>query len=345
MLWISSQNWQNRKDTSIMLQVLNKLLLPASISGDAQTMHEAMLTIVAGPLTTALMRIKGLGKDVNEMLDVLKPGLSQPRPDMTVSEVEALASSGWPRVVRDMVAQLVSWVSQVGMSSAPPQYSHRAFHMAVKLAGPTQIAHALIEEVAQQTSLGLGPTALEVAEAFCSAPRTQRILSQTLQALTSDAKKMLHTEPGKFEAAVRLHRLIEQRTNGAQTLPLQSTLEAAAAVAALPPLDIAAASDQSIVQDAMNLASATTAATAEFPMSIDAAAAEIVAAANADPTSAVASANDLQLGLTDNFFGGTQAIDFSLDTLQAPAMTFGGDDDIFAGLELDPAGDDVDFGF
>lgn len=370
MGWLSSHVWEPQRDTDIVLQILQKLVKPTSISGDAHMMHQVILGIMYKDLKGCLQDIDRRTpnrKDVSALQAALKQYAdSQYERDGTVGEVKEWTGpfSSLEQAVSNLVGQLTSWSSQSELNPIPPNYTHRMIDAAIFRCGPDETLDCLVNEVTSQTAVGFGAPGLEVATSLICAPplcqppsislsvdqsqqqpgSSQMTLSEALKARLSDTKYLLRQEQAKAETLVRLGRLVD-----AHSVMLDIPF------ASVGGLDIPTADLMDVSLDPSDPAAAAAVATA-----LDSAAAEDQAV-NADFAAMDTAGLDLtgqdmgmggdgvgglNIDLPDDLFGG-DGLGLGLDAGMVDTGTGAGgmgDDDIFAGIDLGIMGDD-DFTF
>ncbi|KAJ6164243.1 hypothetical protein N7470_002915 [Penicillium chermesinum] len=164
LTWLGNHIWESETDPTIGLKTLQSLIKPSSISGEAQAIHQTVLSITARPLEERLKDVRTRNQtrsDIKPALDALDPYLSFRRVGSCVrSELEAWSTQ----------KALVLWSTNSEIHMAPSSYSHRQILAGIRLLGSTRVACALIDEVKQQTETGNGDLALDIAASMMCAP-------------------------------------------------------------------------------------------------------------------------------------------------------------------------------
>ncbi|KAF2461655.1 mediator complex, subunit Med5 [Lineolata rhizophorae] len=256
----------SNRDLDILVQIINKLVQPTSISGDAQIMHGTILAIVSSRLDKCMRTLRrrtSNSHEIDTLLQAIKPHLHYERsPYSSIQEIETWTSapgSNMRLAVKNLLQSLVTWSIAPEMAN-PPSYSHRQFFTATNLNGAHKVLGALLEETKTQTETGNGSLAIDVASSLICAPsadnspvaidwlgfpatvhahqqqqghptqlRTRLNLRDALRGAVSgsgDAASLLARDPGMAEALVRLHRRVE-----AQLAPAATAVDPAAAAA------------------------------------------------------------------------------------------------------------------
>ncbi|KAF2085903.1 mediator of RNA polymeras-like protein II transcription subunit 5, partial [Saccharata proteae CBS 121410] len=228
---------QSPQELNITIQLLTRLIRPASISGDAQAIHGTILAIVARRLEKCLQTIQHRESrpEINGLLEIVSRYRDYERtPYSSAAEFEPWMSTPGTSirlVIRNVVQALVMWNSTSGLNPMPPAYTHRQLFLAVQILGTRKVLLALLEELKAQTEAGSGAVALDIiTNLVCSPlpinscmpvewvnssapstmnPRTRLNLREMLKAELDDPANLVATDMALAEAAVRLHRRVE----------------------------------------------------------------------------------------------------------------------------------------
>ncbi|KAI9880988.1 MAG: mediator complex subunit [Pleopsidium flavum] len=258
LTWLTTHLWEAQGDTTILIQVIRTLVMPNSISGEAQAMHSTVLSVVAESLEHALRerrRVEPSRSEIDPIIDILKPHLSFKRNGASYhTELETWTSApgGLIASIRNIFQSLILWATAPEMNMTTPTYTHRQLLAGVKILGARHIIHGLVEEVKLQTEHNSGDLALEIATAMICAPTTAEpnmlpalldvngvpIPAPKARLSLVDALKLElddslgrvgggnhHTmakdfDRGTVETIVRLHRKVEAQLAGApQVMP------------------------------------------------------------------------------------------------------------------------------
>ncbi len=214
------------------MQILDKLVRPASLPGDAQAMHAVVLCIVSSRLEKSLKSIRRRYPSVGNatlLLESLKPHLGYERTAYcTTAEIESWTSASGGKLrhaVKTFVHSLITWTS-----SPAPNYTHRVLFTALAILGARSVLWLIVDEVKSQTgnaslaALDVGvslicapsthnsPTAVDWITSPVSAPippRSRLNLRDALRLELDDAAHLFNTDPLAAETIVRLHRKVE----------------------------------------------------------------------------------------------------------------------------------------
>ncbi|KAG8631736.1 hypothetical protein KVT40_000876 [Elsinoe batatas] len=363
------------KDIDIVLSTLHKLLKPASISGDAHTMHTTILGCLYQTVRACLSELdKRMSnrKDIPQLIAALKPhAASQYSASALRSEErEWVSSAGTLRAAfSDLITQLTTWSNNSDMINIPTKYNHRMVEAVVEKYGADEVLKLIVDDIATQTAIGFGSWALDVATCLVCAPNLYNTLQtqsangsrgssmpmtstlrQALKQRVEDASHLLSLEQGKTETLVRLSRLVDVQSTIID-MPLLNSMQINISTGDLMDgIDASAAADAAVAATALDTVeqAALDAATADFSAAID---------QNLDLTGTggdlnMGDAGDLNLNLGDDLFGG-DSMNFDLDVGPAGGVGDGQnqqqqggqntEDDIFAGIDLGMMDDDFAF--
>lgn len=252
--FLSDYLWIEQKEQKSVIKILQLILLPTSISGEASTMLASVKGIVAKPLEHSLrayQRQDPKNQDIEPLLRTLKDSLPLSRRTGAAEhqELETWAtssSSGLSGSVRHLIQALVQWCIHPEMTAMPTSYTHRQIIATLKIVGASRLLRVILEEVRQQTLAGSGSIAYDVATALICAPNvnnelpaTSGLLDETgnmppllqrpltlrdvLKMEAEDYRKLQKKDAELAENVVRLHRRVEAQ----MVLPPPPMLQAA----------------------------------------------------------------------------------------------------------------------
>lgn len=258
------------QEQKAVLRILQLLLTPTAISTEASTMLTSVLNLVAKPLEHSLrayQRRDPKNVQIEPLLRVLKDSLPLSRRTVGAehNEMESWSSTpggGLTAAIKNTVQSLVHWSLRPDMNVMPTPYTHRQMLAGTKALGAKLMLRIILEEVQVQSSEGNAAVVLDVATALlCApdpahdaqagamqgldeagnvppAPERQASLREALKEAAEGFRKMQKRDPALAEAAVRLHRRVQEQMapSQAQMLPAElaaplddSTVQAAAA--------------------------------------------------------------------------------------------------------------------
>lgn len=300
------------KNSAIVMQILHKLILPSSISGDAKAIHSVILSIVAQNVTRSLRFIKSKEvsiQGIDELLEVLNSYQPHERsPYSTMAELgswKATSGETLKSAFRYTLQALFSW-----SSSILPSYSHKLVLTLVRIIGARRALRLITEELKVQSS-DVSAIALDIATALITAPSTEdspvtttstiskldpvrkRLnLREALRIEASNASSLFASAPLAAETIARLDARVEaQLAFGSVDEVIQAPVHDM-----VQPMDIT--TDESVVVDPENMRQAMDITTIGIDLGVD------------NP------ANEFDLG-------------------QPNAILGSADDDIFAGINLE----------
>lgn len=232
MIWLAHRLWESNGDSDAVLTILQSLVQPTSIGGDASAMLACVLNIVAKPLEQSLrslQRSEPSRQDIAPLSKALAPHLSFYRTGASAhTELEGWTSTPGGGIVvsiTNTMQQLIQWSSTQGLNIMPTSYTHRQMLVAHKMLGATRIVDTIIAKVKEQTLAGSGAVALDVAMAIVcapdssskpfqnfdatgSSPQVRMSLPEALAMAAESALKTQKDDVAKAEAIIRLHRRV-----------------------------------------------------------------------------------------------------------------------------------------
>lgn len=177
LTWLGNHIWESENDPTIPLKTLLSLVKPSSISGEAQAIHQTVLSITARPLEERLKDVRTRHQsrsDIKPILDALDPYLSFRRVGAChrteLDSWAAQAAGGLPGSIRNTFQSLVLWSASSEMNMAPQSYSHRQVLAGIRILGASRVLDALLDELKQQSEAGSGDLALDIAATMVCAP-------------------------------------------------------------------------------------------------------------------------------------------------------------------------------
>ncbi|KAH0556049.1 hypothetical protein GP486_006012, partial [Trichoglossum hirsutum] len=238
--WLTNHLWESRGDVNVLMQILQSLIKPKSISGEAEMMHDTILSIIAKPLEHVLRELRRSApsrQDIDPLLHALQPHLSFKRTAGSHhTELESWTSThggGMLASLRNTFQSLVLWSTTPDINMTPASYTHRQVLVAIKMLGARSVLRTIIDEVKLQNQIqnGSGDLSFDIATAIICAPgATDGLLpadgsilgTYSLQNLSGrlnlrealrleleEASKIYSSDPVKAETIVRLHRRVE----------------------------------------------------------------------------------------------------------------------------------------
>lgn len=228
--------WIDQKEQESIIKILQLILLPSSISGEASTMLSSVKNLIAKPLEHALrtyQRRDPKNQDIEPLLRTLKESipLSRRTGGTDLNELElwtATPPSGLSSAVKLTIQGLVHWSIHPAMNSMPTSYTHRQILAGLKLLGPKRLLHVILEELRQHTAAGSANIIYDVATSLVCAPdavkdapvtdangnmlppiQRQRTLRDLLKVEVEGCRKLQKEDPVLAEHVVRLHRRVE----------------------------------------------------------------------------------------------------------------------------------------
>lgn len=239
--YLSDYLWMDKAQQGSCLKILQLILCPSSISGEASAMLASVKNLVAKPLEYSLRAAQHRdpkNQDVAPLLDALKDNipLSRRTGSAEEGEVESWAgssSTGIVGAVRHTFQGLVQWGMHPGAHVLPAYYCHRQITAGIEVASAKRILHVALNEIRQQSETAAVGVAYDVATALVCAPDgTDRSedassllgsdangqqkqsfqgssLREALKSEAEDCRRIQKNDPTLAEIVVRLHRRVE----------------------------------------------------------------------------------------------------------------------------------------
>ncbi|GFP55187.1 mediator of RNA polymerase II transcription subunit 5 [Trichoderma asperellum] len=252
--FLSDYLWVEQKEQKSIIKILQLILLPTSISGEATTMLASVKGIVAKPLEHSLrayQRQDPKNQDIEPLLRVLKDSLPFSRRTGAAEHQElemwaTSSSSGLSGAAKHLIQGLVQWCVHTDETAMPTSYTHRQVIATLKIVGARRFLRVVLEEIRQQTLAGNGSLVYDVATALVCAPNVSNELPPTsglldeagnmlpilqrpltlrevLKMEAEDYRKLQKKDAELAEIVVRLHRRVEAQ----MVLPPPPMLQAA----------------------------------------------------------------------------------------------------------------------
>jgi len=247
--WLTNCAWEQNRDTDVVLTILQKLIRPSSIQGEALAMHNTVLSIIAQPLDELLRDLRKHDpdrQDIGTLIDKLKDYLHfSCTGDSHISELRVWSTDnggGMLTGIRNSFNMLCFWSSPAGSNSTMPIYSHRQLLAAIQLSGAPRVLRTIVDEVRAQTEIGYDDLSLDVAASMVCASvlsdgRTSLVngtkslfsdsrlsLREALQLELDDAAKIVLLDPSRAEILVRLGRRVDSQLVEAPTMDLHMAI-------------------------------------------------------------------------------------------------------------------------
>ncbi|GAB0138290.1 Unknown protein [Epichloe bromicola] len=232
--------WVEQKEQKAIIKILQLILLPTSISGEASAMLSSVRNLVASPLEHSLrtyQRQDPKNQDIEPLLRALKDSLPVSRRTGGADhcELESWANSsstGIAGALRHTVQGLVQWAMHPGANTMPTSYTHRQVIAVMRVTGAKRTLRLLLDEIRSQSEAGGASIVYDVVGAIVCAPNVtneaaptnqmmdvsgnvptaiQRPLTlrQVLGSAAEQARKLQKQDAMLADIVVRLHRRVE----------------------------------------------------------------------------------------------------------------------------------------
>ncbi|PGH22909.1 hypothetical protein AJ80_02958 [Polytolypa hystricis UAMH7299] len=184
LTWLSNHIWESENDLTTALRILNVLIRPSSISGEAQEIHRTVLFITARSLEEALKHMRSrhpTRQDIKPILDALEPYHSFQRTGAAYhTELESWSihsGGGIIASIRNIFSSLVLWSQNPDLSMTPPSYTHRQLLAGIRILGSVRVLHGLIEEL-KITEPGCMDVGIDVAATVICTPLAESFAAE-----------------------------------------------------------------------------------------------------------------------------------------------------------------------
>jgi mediator of RNA polymerase II transcription subunit 5 len=368
--WLAKHSWEDHNDAAILLQILDKLLKPLSSSPEVQSMHRAIIAMVADPLLESLNVFRGKkpeNKKALELIALLEKGLARSKPLQrnfycNKSQLDTLMSYGarLEQYVTTSIEGLTQWsIDSSEFSVSAPVFGYKQFTTAVQILDGDVLLDSILQHLANIPPPQI-PFAVDVCTAIACAPPSiqsdpqqfSRTFSATtklrnvIQLRAADVQGLLVRPQAEAEVLVQLARQIQAQIAVVQVQP-------AALSMALPE----AASTTQIMQDlGLEMTDDLAVVTAANNVSLDPAAVSDLVALDAHQQQLDLSAQTaqqlsdltgMQAGALDmnhaQIFGDVANLNTTDVPIQQTDLTNAAEEDIFADFDLGDLGDDFNF--
>ncbi|KAG6101858.1 hypothetical protein E4U30_000917 [Claviceps sp. LM220 group G6] len=170
--------WVEQKEQKAIIRVLQLILLPTSISGEASAMLSTVRNLVAAPLDHSLrtyQRQDPKNQNIEPLLMALKDNLplSRRTGGADHSELDSWtisSSTGMAGALRHTVQGLVQWAIHPAANTIAAPYTHRQLMAMTRVAGAKRTLRLLVDEVRTQSEAGSASIVYDVVGAMICAP-------------------------------------------------------------------------------------------------------------------------------------------------------------------------------
>ncbi|KAG5978763.1 hypothetical protein E4U55_005966 [Claviceps digitariae] len=233
--------WVEQKEQKAIIKILQLILLPTSISGEASTMLSSVRNLVASPLEHSLrtyQRQDPKNQEIEPLLRALKDSLPLSRRTGGAGHCELeswtiSSSTGMTGALRHTVQGLVQWAMHPANNTIPTSYTHRQLIAVTRVIGAKRTLRLLVDEIRSQSEAGSASIVYDVVGAMVCAPNVTNeappanttmldasgnvaaaatrplTLRQVLGSLAEQARKLQREDAVLADIVVRLHRRVE----------------------------------------------------------------------------------------------------------------------------------------
>lgn len=175
--WLSHHVWEEHGDVDVVMQILQIVVKPSSISGEAAVVHAVVLSLVGKQLECALRDLRRRNpdrSDVDVVLQNLQPHVTLKRTTASHhGELESWTShspGGLLSSLRNTFQSLVLWSTAPDINMTPANYTHRHVLVAVRLLGARAVIQTILDEMKMQGQSDGGDLDLDIATSLVVAP-------------------------------------------------------------------------------------------------------------------------------------------------------------------------------
>lgn len=226
LTWFAHRLWETNDDSKnidTVLLALQTLFKPPSMSHDSSTIHAAVLSIVAKPLSESLSHVQkqyATRPDIAPLLGVLNPYSQDRQGTNALNELAAWSTTpngGLLSALRQTIQSLIIWSATSNSSAdmSPPSYTHQQLLSTLRLLGAQAVLNLLIDETNDQTSSDIALDIIVImifTSSQTSSVKRQLSLRDVLHTQFSDVEDLSRTDPARASTIVRLYRRVEALT-------------------------------------------------------------------------------------------------------------------------------------
>lgn len=225
--WFSHCLWEiNEESANIdtVIAALQTLVKPPSMSHDSSTIHSAVLSVVAKPLSDNLSHVQrqhASRPDIGPLLAVLNDHTQERYSSAALTELASWATipnGGLLSALQQTLQSLIHWSSTTTASTdtSPPSYTHRQLTDTIRTLGAQAVLHSLIDLASEPTNTVPALDIIVISILTASQPSTQSpsikrqlslrdVLSHEMQTV----EDLSRTDMPRASTIVRLHRRVE----------------------------------------------------------------------------------------------------------------------------------------
>lgn len=243
--------WTAQQDAAVTLKVLQGLVQPSDISGEAMNLHQIVLSIAADDIMDALAEFSSDdAATISAISTGLSPYLSGAPSPLNSASVSLIAA------IKDHIYSLVTWLQTLeqGQAAGPPGYNKSIVARAVDVLGSRTVLKILLDELDLSESQGTFNYTLDVLSSLVmvmdTVPRDQNNFKPHQSKLDSCLLRLLTDEPEESigflrpdvpkETRLHAYRILKERVDGLMkqmdAVPVWEKLHLVAHVPQLTPL-------------------------------------------------------------------------------------------------------------
>ena len=228
LTWFINELWkvhEESKKVNTLLPALQALLKPPSMPHDSQYTHEAVLSVIAKPLSDALGHVQKhfpSRPDISPLLKILETYTKDQRQgSIAIKDLNSWSATpdgSMLAALRQTLQTLILWgvTSTSSTDTSPPSYTHCQLLDTTRILGAQAVLNTLIDEVNETANADVALDVIVVMILTASnktlqpsPAKAQLSLSDVLQIQFSEVEELSRTDPRRASTIVRFHRRVE----------------------------------------------------------------------------------------------------------------------------------------
>ena len=228
LTWLSHRLWESNetsKNVNTIIPAIHALIKPPSIPHDSSYTHEAVVSVIAKPLSDALSHVQKQHpsrSDISPLLRILENYTKDQRyGTIALSELNtwsATQGGSLLAALRQTLQTLILWgvTSTSSAETSPPSYTHCQLLNTVRILGAPAVLNTLIDEANETANadIALDIIVIMIITSSSKSYQTQSAkpqvsLQDVLQMRFAEVEDLSRTDPGRAGTIVRLHRRVE----------------------------------------------------------------------------------------------------------------------------------------
>ncbi|KAM0795070.1 mediator complex, subunit Med5 [Usnea florida] len=222
--WFTNCLWEmndESKNIDTVLPALQTLLKPPSMSHDSLTIHNAVLSIVAKPLSDSLTHVQrqyASRPDITPLFQVLNEHFQERQGTTALNELASWSTTphgGLLAALRQTIQSLILW-NATSTGGSPPSYTHRQLADTLRILGAQPVLRLLLDEATERANSDIGLDVITMMILTTSHPafppassKRHLTLRDVLEIEFQTVDDLSRSDAPRASAIVRLHRRAE----------------------------------------------------------------------------------------------------------------------------------------